>query len=289
LLSGYATAEQNKITFDIQSESYANAVAREDMQALSEHFLDTSVFLLQAFPSIHTKPHIQQYFTRLFEQNLVTSFSRDPIEVVNMGQKQAEAGQFILDFIDSSGNARRIKGSYLTIWRSFPSSNAKIEVDLWNFDTAVDFKHTFVFDDIPSTVTAYEPHLPISSDASIEIAAYSALIKESVLLRDGHVLSNLYSKDGLIIPNHNPPIKGHDAISTYWNEHILEIPSLEGLQQRTTKLEDLGQYVIQHSSHIVVWRAGQYSGVNTGKHIRIWQRQPSGRLKIRILASAYDM
>lgn len=71
---------------------------------------------------------------------------------------------------------------------------------------------------------------------------------------------------------------------TYANQ----ISSMEGLQQRSTKLDEIGNFVIQYSAHIAIWRSGEHSGVNTTKHIRIWERQADGRLKARALASAYD-
>lgn len=271
-----------------QRQIYIDSILNENVQMVAKHFNETGELLLQGNASILGVANIERYFASLFEQFEITAYNRDMTEILEMGGKTAEIGSYSLSMRNSKGLVRSMEGSYLSIWDMAENSEPKIALELWNFDHQINFSHELQFDDVPSTITAFEAHLPINSPASMELAAYATLIKDSVLMRDGAVLGQFYTQDGVILRNSNPPVVGIKDINHYWKQHASEIASMEGLQQRTTKLEEIGKYIIEHAAHIAIWRSGTYSGVNTGKHIRIWERQGDGRIKTRILASAYD-
>lgn len=269
--------------------SYINALLQQDTQGITKLFNENGELLVQANPTFKQPTNIAAYFTSLFERFVPLAYTREPFYWLDMADKTAELGHYHLQLRNTKSTVHSIKGSYMTIWNNGLSETPSIDTELWNFDHNVDFVEELKFKNVPSVVTAFEPHLPINSAENIELAAYSALIKDAVLLRDNVILTQLYAPDGIILRNSNSPILGFEDIDAYWQKHAQEIASMEGLQQRTTKIEELGNFLIQHSSHIAVWRSGEYSGVNTGKHIRIWERQQDGRIKVRVLASAYDM
>lgn len=66
------------------------------------------------------------------------------------------------------------------------------------------------------------------------------------------------------------------------------MPIFEKLDIRNDRIDDLGKYVIEYASHIAVIRNGDYSGVGTGKDIRIWRREAGGSLKIFRHMAMYD-
>ena len=53
-------------------------------------------------------------------------------------------------------------------------------------------------------------------------------------------------------------------------------------------IDPLGAFVIDHASHVAIWRNGDASRVNTGKNIRVWRRAPAGGLKMICQAGTYD-
>lgn len=274
--------------FAEQRSDYINGMLTENAQLIIKHYDESAELVLQANPTITGVTNAKFYFEALFREFEVEAYERTVSDILDMGPKKAETGNYSLRIKNPEGVVRTLTGSYLTIWKAPDNNVPKLELDFWNFDHHIDFSNELQFKSVPSTITAFEAHLPITSPASMELAAYGALINETVLVRDGAVLSQFYTHDGVILRNSNPPIIGIENIEKYWLKHAREIASFEGLQQRTVKLEELGKYIIEHSAHIAIWRSGEHSGVNTGKHIRIWVRQPDGRIKTRILASAYD-
>jgi ketosteroid isomerase-like protein len=288
ILSFTLVAQASVVPYSEQNQNYVKSILSQNHKMVAKHFNVEGELLLQAQPTIAGATNIQSYFKALFEEFDIEQYERDPSEILDMGEKSAEIGRYSFKLRNAKGEVRVLAGSYLSVWSKAKSSEPKIDIELWNFDHHIEFSHELQFNHVPATIRAFEAHLPINSAASIEMAAYASLIKDSVLLRDGEVLSQLYTNDGVILRNSNPRIEGISDIKHYWQKHAQEIVSLEGLEQRTTKLEQLEKYIIEHAAHIAIWRSGTNSGVNTGKHIRIWERQKDGRIKIRILASAYD-
>jgi ketosteroid isomerase-like protein len=168
------------------------------------------------------------------------------------------------------------------------NNRAALLTDIWNYDHAIDFKEELIFAEIPSTVTALEAHLPINTPVLFELAAYGALSDITVPLRDDKVLVQFYAHDAKIMSNYRPIIEGMNAIKDYWSEHAKALASFEKLQSRTDKVEQAGGFTLHYGSHIANWRSDEYSGVSTGKHLRIWRREPDGILKTYVLISAYD-
>lgn len=271
-----------------QRERLIENVNAENLEQTISLFAPKAQLMLQTNSTIKGRANIRLYFDAFFEHFDITQYQRNTIETLDLGSKLVEIGTYTLTMKNPQQTVREITGSYLSLWSNDNNKEVKISIELWNFDHPVNFSHELRFKNVPTVTTALEPHLPISSPATLEVSAYASLIKESVLLRDGNVLSQFYTQDGVILRNSSPAIVGKSAIKHYWDKHAVEIASMEGLQQRTLALEAVGKYLIQQSAHIAIWRSGIHSGVNTGKHIRIWERQADGRIKTRILASAYD-
>lgn len=281
--NAFAELTSEQITTD-----YVNGIRNENVDLITKHYTDSTRLMIQANPSIVGQTNAKAYFSALFNEFEISKYTRRMTEVVDMGSHQAEVGNYFMSMKNSKGEQRELVGSYLLLRQVSKSGQNIIMADVWNFNQEIGFSDELSFENVPSVVTALEAHLPINSPVSFELAAYSTLMSESVTLRDPKVLSQFYSENATILPNSKPPINGINNIQTYWDKHINEIVSLEGLLNRTVKIEDLGKFIIQYSAHIAAWRSGQYSGVSTGKHLRIWERQADGRIKTRILISAYD-
>jgi hypothetical protein len=69
---------------------------------------------------------------------------------------------------------------------------------------------------------------------------------------------------------------------------VQHLPVFEKLDMRNDRIEVTGRYVIECASHVANWRNGESSGVNTGKNIRIWRREPDGALRIFLAIGMYD-
>lgn len=273
--------------FDVKRAAYSKGMMTEDSQLLAQYYADDIRLMPEANPTILGKTNAQLFFAALFVRFDVTAYQRVQTDVVIMDDHRAEIGNFELKMTNSQGKEYDINGKYMMIWR-LDASEFKLTADIWNFDGWIDHHGELTFRNVPSTVLALEQHLPINTPILFELAAYGVLADHTVPMRDASVLTQFYSDDAIVLPNNRSMIRGLQAIRDYWDVHVNELPGFEKLQSRTNKVEVLGQYVLQYSSHIASWRSGENSGVSTGKHIRIWQRVPQGGLKTRVLISAYD-
>ncbi len=284
----FAQSELTSETVSAQRADYTKGMLNEDIDLITEYF-ETQVRLMpEAFPTVMGLVNARAYFEAMFRQFDIVDYQRTAIEQLNMGAYVASFGRFTLKMTNPSGVTRHLQGKYVNLWTTNSKGNWRVVTDSWNFDHQIDFKEEFAFAHVPSTVMAMEQHLPIDSPALVELAAYNGLTNQAILMRDATTIGLMYDDNATVFANYTPPIQGRKEIDAYWERHIPELPSFESLQNRTNFVKDLGQYVLQYSSHIVAWRSGVYSGVNTGKHVRIWKRGDDGRLKTYRRVSSYD-
>jgi hypothetical protein len=85
-----------------------------------------------------------------------------------------------------------------------------------------------------------------------------------------------------------PVVKGRKEIDAHLEEHAKHLPVFEKLDIRTDHIDDLGRYVIEYGTHIAIVRDGDWSGVATGKDLRVWRRDERGALRICRGVAMYD-
>jgi hypothetical protein len=114
-------------------------------------------------------------------------------------------------------------------------------------------------------------------------------MEATIMQHDAKIWSQFYSDDGMFLYSRHPVYKGRKALDEFLEKHVKEdMPIFEKLDIRNDQIDDLGDYVIEYASHIANWRKGEYSGINTGKDIRIWRRGVDCSLKIFRAMGMYD-
>jgi len=87
---------------------------------------------------------------------------------------------------------------------------------------------------------------------------------------------------------HSDFIKPNPEIDAFLKEPVNQLPVFEQRASRNDQIDELGPFVIEYTSHIALVKNGDWSGVSTGKDIRIWRREPGGSLKIFRQMAMYD-
>jgi ketosteroid isomerase-like protein len=144
------------------------------------------------------------------------------------------------------------------------------------------------FATVPSVRAAFEPNVPVKGGLSFELAALHALSEVAISEHDGAIWSQFFADDAVLLSNQGTMTEGKVAIAAYLAAHAKELPIFEKLDIRNDRIDPAGRYIIEYASHVANWRNGDSSGVNTGKNISIWRREPDGSLKMFCQIGMYD-
>lgn len=282
---------------DLKTTSYLRQFRADYIKSL----LDKKPQLLQSYYGQHIRlmPEFQKtvmgksnafsYHTAFNARFEVKEYSRDEVEILDLGARVIELGMFNMNIqAKSSGKETHLKGKYFNIWEKLENGKLELITESWNYNHGVDIAQELKFEQVPALQMAYEPHLPINNNIRFELAALNRLMEVAFTQHDASLMSQFYSDDAMFIYSYNPIYQGRKQMDSFLAEHMKEMPVFENLDCRNDRIDLIGGYVIEYASHIANWRNGESSGVNTGKNIRIWQRQEDGSLKIFRQMAMYD-
>jgi ketosteroid isomerase-like protein len=235
------------------------------------------------------KGHALKYFEAFANRFDVREYNRDEIEILDLGSQVVEHGMFSMNMVLKSTNKEHeLKGKYQDIWEKQPDGKLLLITQGWNYNHQVPFSEALRFAEVPSVNIALEPHLPVNSNISFELAALCRLMESAISQHDNKIWAQFYTDDGMFIYSFNPIYKGRKALDAFLEKHVNEMPIFEKLDIRNDRIDNLGVFVIEYASHVAIWRNGASSGVNTGKDVRIWRREKEGSLKILRSMAMYD-
>lgn len=229
------------------------------------------------------------YYRAFVERFQVRDFRRELGEVADFGGRIGEYGRFTQTLVrKSTGRVYTIAGKYVDLWARTADGGLRLVTQVWNYDEPLEFGDELRFAEVPAVRTAFEAHVPLKGGRSFDLAALNLLHGVAIAQHDGAVWSQFFADDAVLIPNYSPIRRGRKAIDDYLMAHTAQLPVFERLDIRNDRIDDLGDYVIEYASHVANWRAGEASGVNTGKNLRIWRREPDGGLRMFWQAGNYD-
>ena len=220
----------------------------------------------------------------------IQSYNRTEIEVLDLGSRIVELGMFAMKIkLKATGKEYEVNGKYLNIWEKREHQNPVLITEAWNYNHTLEIEDQFRFEDAPEVDIALQSHVPINTNIRFELAALNRLMEATISQHDAKIWSQFYSDDGMFIYSRHPIYKGRKALDEFLENHVRnDLPVFEKLDIRNDRIDDLGDYVIEYASHIAIWRSGEYSGVNTGKDLRIWRRGADCSLKIFRAMGMYD-
>ena len=230
----------------------------------------------------------QAYWRAFAGRFAVAGYTRDAMEVIDLGQRVVEWGRFRQQLVlRAGGQEYELIGKYLDIWEK-RADQVVLITSAWNYDRAVDFSDLLRFPEVPAVHVAFQPRAAVTSQAGVDVAALGLLIERTVTGHDARLFTLLYADDAVLLHNYHPAFIGRDQIAAFTAEHFKQLSVFEKLDIRNDRVDDLGGYVVEYASHVASWRNGEWSGVNPGKNIRIWRRQADGALRIFRAIGMYD-
>ena len=281
-----AAFAQHEPALDRFHVAYRQAMTQDSAERILPFFADEVRVMPEYHGTLFGAVNARAYFTAFFARFTVQDYQRERLRVFDLGVRVMDAGRFKMKLVSGTGT-HEIAGKYAEVW-----SNANGQLSLlaqtWNFDNYPGNAEEFRFASVPGVRIAFEPHVAVKDALSFELAALNKLQEDAIREKDANIWSQFYTDDALLLVNHGREQNGRSAIDAYLKEHVAGMPVFEKLDIRNDAIDALGSYVIDYASHIAIWRRDDASGVNTGKNIRLWRREPHGGLKMITQIGTYD-
>lgn len=262
------------------ARDFTEAMLHGDTQRCAHYYADDLRVMPEFQGTVLGKAGAVAYFTAFAQRFAVRAYRREAVERSDLGTRVIEIGEFKLEL--QQGNSSRplsLVGKYMDIWAKTKDRELALVTAIWNYDQPTDNSDIFRFSEVPSVNFAFRDHVPIKTDIALELAAYNHLLETAIVQHDFEVWSQFYSGDAMLMPSYHPICRGRTEIDAYLRGHTEHLPIFEKLDIRNDKIDESGEFVIEYATHVANWRTGDSSGVNTGKNIRIWRRQPNGSLR----------
>jgi ketosteroid isomerase-like protein len=240
--------------------------------------------------SVFGRDNARAYHAALFERFDVQKYHRESVKTYDLGSRLIEVGRFAMTLTARNDTrSHEIGGGYMDIWEQVSGKPASLITHVWNTDRYSDIANDLRFSEVPSVRTGLEAHLPIKDNLSFELAALNKLLEAAITQGDGKVWSQFWADDAVLLPNHYEIQQGRAAIDQHLTREAAQRQSVfEKLDIRNDAIDPAGRFIIEYASHVANWRNGDSSGVNTGKNIRLWRREPDGALKMICGIGTYD-
>ncbi|MBQ4821646.1 nuclear transport factor 2 family protein [Aquimarina sp. MMG016] len=267
---------------------YNKGIQDADPQLFVKYY-DKDIRLMPAFQkTLLGKENATIYHKAFFDRFDILEYKRGQIETLDLGAQLCVLGTFSMKVrLKNSVQIEELKGKYIDIWKKEGESLSLIS-EIWNYNHHTDLTEHLKFDNVPGTVLAYQGHLPVDNDIRFELAALNQFMEEFISQGDHKIWSQLYANDVIAMFSYKPIYRDKKSLDTFLEAHVAELPIFEKLDIRNDHIDDLGTYVVNYASHIANWRNDEYSGISTGKGIKIWRREPNGSLKIIRQIATYD-
>lgn len=268
---------------------YNKNMLNNKLELITDYFAD-EIRLMPAYQkTILGKGNALSYYKAFSARFDIKAYERAAIETLDLGTRVVETGIFTIKLkLKSTGKEYDLMGNYMDIWKKLENTKLSLIAEAWNHNGRTEIDEQFRFVDVPAVQTAFQAHVPVNTHISFELAALNKLMEVCISQSDHKVWSQFYTDDVILLANLSPIHQGRIAVEKYLEQHVREMPVFEKLDIRNDEIDHLGAYVIEYASHIANWRSGESSGINTGKNIRIWQRQPDGSLKMFRQIGSYD-
>lgn len=269
--------------------NYVNSILSKTPENLMEYFADDIRMMPEFQKTMIGKNNALAYYKAFAKRFDVKEYSSNTSETFDIGSRIVEFGSFTVRMVNTNTSQEQVlKGKYFNIWVKEGNVPLKLITEGWNYDHPVKTADEFKFEEVPVVNIAVQSHLPVSNNISFELAALNGLQESVISHHDDRIWAQFYTDDIKFYYSNNPVCNGRKEMDSFLSKHVQELPIFEKLDIRTDRIDELGKYVLEYASHIAIIRAGDYSGVHTGKDIRIWRRENNGSLKIFRGMAMYD-
>lgn len=252
------------------------------------HFLSSEVKILPEYDMSYIGiSSAEQYFASIFDIYDIQSLKRESIETIELGDKRLEIGSFALRYErKASDKAYEETGNYFEIW---DARSDKLLTMSWNYDSAGDDKYDRFRAQANSGIRyIFQPLAPINDPISFEVASQYQLVSTLMHRRQPETMAIRFADDAWFAHHDMPLKKGKQALTEQLIEYAKNWNTFDYLDVHPHEIHVHGDYVLEHMSYNLRWRAGQHSGVVTGKGIRLSKRNADGILQVYRSIAMHD-
>ncbi len=268
---------------------YARSMRDKKPELLAAYYAEDVRLMPEFQRTVLGKDNALAYHGAFSARFDVQQFDQNAVETLDLGTRVVELGTFTLKMTrQSTGQAHTLQGKYQHLWQKQANGRLSLLTQAWNYSHPVTIGEDLKFAGIPAVQVAYQAHVPVNSNISFELAALNRLMEEAFTQHDAKLAAQFFTDDGAFIYSSNPMYRGRQALDAFFEGHMRQLPVFEKLDCRTDRIDALEGYVIEYASHIAIVKDGDYSGVNTGKNLRIWRREKDGSLKMFRQIAMYD-
>jgi len=268
---------------------YAQAFAEKMPGTIAAYYSDDVRLMPEYQKTVITKANVLLYLKAYIARFDIKEFLRQEIEIMDLGTRVVEFGLFTQKLsLKGKTEPIELKGKYCDIWQRTPEGKLSLITEAWNYSHPVKIGQDLVFPDVPSVNVAMQSHVAVNSPIALELLAYNRLLESVITEHNPKLWRMFYADDYMLFYSGHSVYKGRKEIDAYLEEHVKQLPVFEKLDIRTEKIDELDGYVIEYGSHIAIIRNGDWSGVGTGKDIRVWRREKNGTLRICRGVAMYD-
>lgn len=267
---------------------FSKSMVDEKPGNIQPYFTDDIRLMPEFQQTILNKSNVSSYWIAFAARFDTQEYNRSETEIIDIGSRIIETGSFSTKMQSKSdGKIFELKGKYVDLWEK-KGAQLLLLTQAWNYDHAINFSEQLKFTEVPSTIVAYQAHVPIDNPVRFELAALNRLMETVIMQGDAKTWSQFYANDASWFYTGNTIVHGRKALDDFFERHVKELPIFEKLDVRNDRIDDLGNYVIEYASHIAIVKNGNFSGVFTGKDLVLWRREPNGSLKIFKHIGMYD-
>jgi ketosteroid isomerase-like protein len=229
----------------------------------------------------------EQYFASIFALYDIQELKRSGIETIELGDKRLEIGSFALRYEHkASDKAYAETGNYFEIW---DTRNNKLLTMSWNYDSAGESQwDRFRAQASRGIRYAFLPLAPIDDPVSFEVASQYQLVTTLMHRRQPETMAVRFAEDAWFAHHDRPLKKGKQQLTEQLIEYAKNWNSFDYIDVHPHDIYVHDEYVLEHMSYNLRWRAGHHSGIVTGKGIRLSKRNAEGVLQVYRSIAMHD-
>ncbi|MDB4292981.1 hypothetical protein N9954_06185 [Maribacter sp.] len=270
--------QHEKIEYRLQLESLKEASIKaaitKDFGKIEKQYTDDAILMAEYQPTIEGRETIALYYNEIFKRQQIKSYTKEITEIINLDSTFIEIGIFKKVFLEADTDTEQVQnGKYWNTWALAKNDSLKLKGEAFGFFHPIENPNSLLVD-LPENGRQAANNVPL------ELRAYRALGEKGVQERDGILRAEMYSHDGKFMPFADTTKTGMSELQPYLIAYNSGNVKIDSIHTYTHRYENHQDYILEYSKFYVSWQVPNFSGVTTGKGVRIWKREEDNTLRI---------
>ncbi|PRX55039.1 DUF4440 domain-containing protein [Flagellimonas meridianipacifica] len=259
-----------------QSQKFGEALRTESLNEAIDLMDNETILLPEYHKSLWGKGKIREYFTQFFAKTETISYSKEPFEILDLGEYFIELGTFEHQYKTPDSQNFDYYGKYATYWKVSDGENPRVIAHIWGASSYFEAENVnFVSIDVRDRET-----MEFKTRWEKEIEEMRRFSYEAVFEGDAKTQLKSYADDATYMTYYDPPFIGKDNITKYFESHYNPDVPKDSLMTRSVKVIDMGDYALKFGEYYVEWTwEGQPSYIE-GKGLTLYKRMKDDGIKI---------